>query len=99
MSLSSRYCPMKTDEPVTRAEYNAALRQRNQASSETRRVRNDRAQCGAYPDALREIISLTEHRHTRAVVEQWPDYQPTTLHSLDSVARDLGLGAVWLKDE
>jgi diaminopropionate ammonia-lyase len=33
------------------------------------------------------------------VVEDWPGYQPTTLYPLESIARDFGLGALWLKDE
>ncbi len=67
--------------------------------SDYRLVRNDQAARGAYPDALRQIISLAEHRRTRASVETWPGYRPTTLHRLDSTARELGLGALWLKDE
>jgi diaminopropionate ammonia-lyase len=73
--------------------------QRRSARSDTWLVRNDQVQRGQYPAALREIISLAEHQRARTVVEEWPGYQPTNLYPLDSVARDLGLAAIWLKDE
>jgi diaminopropionate ammonia-lyase len=54
---------------------------------------------GDYPDALREILSLAEHRRARECIASLPDYQPTTLHCLNQTAREFELADVWLKDE
>ena len=70
-----------------------------QADLVTQLLRNDDAVDGDYPAALREIISLAEHRHASDIITSWPNHHPTTLHALDRVAADLGLGGVWLKDE
>ena len=70
-----------------------------QANLATQLLRNDDVVPGDYPAALREIISLAEHRRARDIITTWPGYQATMLHALDRGASDLGLGAVWLKDE
>ena len=70
-----------------------------QANLVTQLLRNDDVVAGDYPVALREIISLAEHRSARDIVTTWPGYQVTKLHNLDRVADALGLGTVWLKDE
>jgi diaminopropionate ammonia-lyase len=62
-------------------------------------VRNSHAQHGDHPRELETILSRAEHRAARAVIESWPGYSPTTLHNLKGLARRLGLGRVWLKDE
>ncbi|HSL71650.1 MAG TPA: diaminopropionate ammonia-lyase, partial [Longimicrobiales bacterium] len=52
-----------------------------------------------YDPVLRSIISLESHSAARANVSAWPDYRPTPLVPLESMCADLGLGALWLKDE
>jgi diaminopropionate ammonia-lyase len=70
-----------------------------QANLVTRLLPNDDVVADDYPAALRQIISLAEHRRARDIITSWPGYQATKLHTLDRVATDLGLGTVWLKDE
>ena len=62
-------------------------------------LHNDDVVAGGYPAAVRDIISLAEHRRAREIITSFPDYQLTRLHNLDQVTADLGMGAVWLKDE
>jgi diaminopropionate ammonia-lyase len=64
-----------------------------------RLLRNPHTVQGDYPDELRAILSLAEHRRARACIASLPDYQPTTLHCLNQAAREFELAAVWLKDE
>lgn len=52
-----------------------------------------------YGDSERAVISLAEYRRAAREIRGWPDYHPTPLHSLPALARDLGVGRLWLKDE
>ncbi len=47
----------------------------------------------------RAVISLAEHARAAAEIRSWPGYQATPLHSLPGLARELEVGALWLKDE
>lgn len=52
-----------------------------------------------YGDAEREVLTLDRHAAAREEIRTWPGYAPTPLLSLRGFARQLGLAAVWYKDE
>ena len=52
-----------------------------------------------YGNSERAVISLAEYERAAGEIRGWPDYHPTPLHSLPALARDLGVGELWLKDE
>ena len=52
-----------------------------------------------YPDYLREIASLEKSRTAIEVISQWPGYAVTPLYALENLARDIGVGKIWYKDE
>ncbi len=52
-----------------------------------------------YGNSERAVISLAEYERAAREIRGWPDYHPTPLHSLPALARDLGVGELWLKDE
>ena len=52
-----------------------------------------------YGNSERAVISLAEYERAAREIRGWPDYHPTSLHSLPALARDLGVGELWLKDE
>lgn len=54
---------------------------------------------GPCPAALDRVIGLGAHRAARAEIASWPGYEPTPLRSAQHLARRLGVGAVWVKDE
>lgn len=54
---------------------------------------------GPYPDRCRAILSLERHAEARVEISSWPGYGPTPLRALPGLAADLGVGAVWLKEE
>lgn len=53
----------------------------------------------AYPDAFREFFGPNLSRQAVEEIHQWPTYQPTPLLSLDGLARELGVGGIYYKDE
>jgi diaminopropionate ammonia-lyase len=52
-----------------------------------------------YGDPERRIVSLERHAEAITTIRGWPGYVPTPLRPLPNLARDLGLGAIWYKDE
>jgi diaminopropionate ammonia-lyase len=52
-----------------------------------------------YDPALRNILSLDRCQAARAIVSAWPAYRPTPLVPLAAMSAEIGLGALWLKDE
>ncbi|MFZ4286653.1 diaminopropionate ammonia-lyase [Variovorax sp. HJSM1_2] len=64
-------------------------------------VPNPQAIRAAYPAELKTIMSIAEARRTRAWLAPWKHLAPeaTPLWSLPKLAAQLGLGAVWVKDE
>lgn len=52
-----------------------------------------------YGPALREILSRHAFVSAREAITQWPGYQPTALHELNSLAQSLGVAQVYYKDE
>jgi diaminopropionate ammonia-lyase len=69
------------------------------ASAHWRLLANPHLEDRPYGDAEREILSLERHSAARAEIRSWPGYAPTPLHPLRRLARELGLGSVWYKDE
>ncbi len=62
-------------------------------------LNRDTAPPGPYPASLRRVIGIGAHRSARAEIASWPGYRPTPLRAADRLARRLGVGAVWVKDE
>jgi N-carbamoyl-L-amino-acid hydrolase len=62
---------------------------------------NPHVRPGAYPDALRDVLSLDRARTARARLSGWHGIAPapTPSWSLPGLAHALGLGALTLKDE
>ena len=61
---------------------------------------NPAARFGApYPSGFEHITSLEKAHEARAFISRWPGYAPTPLHSLDTIARQAGLGGIFYKDE
>ena len=53
----------------------------------------------AYPAALAEILGAQDGARARQVIESWPGYRATPLRRLSGFAQQLGLAAVFYKDE
>lgn len=54
---------------------------------------------GEYPEPLKQITNLKKSQAAIDVISQWPGYRNTPLHFLDHLARDIGVGKIWYKDE
>lgn len=52
-----------------------------------------------YGPAQQAVLNQAAFAAARDEIRQWPGYAPTPLVALPGLARDLGLGAVWYKDE
>lgn len=52
-----------------------------------------------YPEHYRKLLSAKGACGIRADISLWPGYAPTPLHSLSTLASDLGLATLWYKDE
>jgi len=52
-----------------------------------------------YGAAQAAVIDETGVAAAKQAIAVWPDYGATPLHALPGLARDLGLGALWVKDE
>ncbi|VTU15588.1 diaminopropionate ammonia-lyase [Variovorax sp. RA8] len=55
----------------------------------------------AYPDELRDILSIAQARRTRRWLSTWPMLSPgpTPLWRLPDLARELGVAGIFVKDE
>jgi diaminopropionate ammonia-lyase len=53
----------------------------------------------AYPEALRDIASLDKAAKAFADISHWPGYQPSPLQRLDQLAAQIGVAAIYYKDE
>ncbi|NVD36313.1 diaminopropionate ammonia-lyase [Marinobacter lutaoensis] len=53
----------------------------------------------AYGETRSRILSATGFDSAQAAVRAWPGYRETPLHTLPGLARSLGLGALYCKDE
>ena len=54
---------------------------------------------GAFPAGLDAVLSDEACGHAREVIAGWPGYRPTPLRTLDGLAGELGIGALYYKDE
>lgn len=52
-----------------------------------------------YPEYLQKITSLEKSYTAIDVITHWPGYAITPLYSLENLARDIGVGKIWYKDE
>ena len=57
------------------------------------------APAGPCPARQQAVIGRAAHRSARAEITSWPGYEPTPLRNQWSLAEQLGLGSVWVKDE
>jgi len=53
----------------------------------------------SYPQALRDIASLDNAAQARADISRWPGYQASPLQRLDQLAAQIGVAAIYYKDE
>ena len=61
---------------------------------------NDAALAGqACPDSVREVLTPERCALARDTISRWTSYQPTVLHSLEGLAAEIGIGALYYKDE
>jgi diaminopropionate ammonia-lyase len=52
-----------------------------------------------YPDELKSVASLVKSSAAVGQIARWPGYRPTPLHSLENLAKDIGVDTIWYKDE
>lgn len=52
-----------------------------------------------YPDRLQSVLPTSLMHDAQDEISQWQGYEPTPLHSLDALAGDLDLAAIYYKDE
>ncbi len=52
-----------------------------------------------YPEQFSLFFGRDVCRQAGAEIRQWPDYAPTPLLSLEPLARELGIGGIYYKDE
>ena len=52
-----------------------------------------------YPEHLNALFGAELCRQAQQEIQQWPDYRTTPLLRLDGLARALGLGGIYYKDE
>lgn len=64
-------------------------------------IQNPRAQRAPYPDALRSIMNIEAADQSHAWLKQWPLISPTATpcRSLTELAQQLGIAALFVKDE
>lgn len=54
---------------------------------------------GPYPRALGDVIGLNAHRDAARAIRSWPGYASTPLVALPSLARELSIRSIRVKDE
>ena len=52
-----------------------------------------------YGDTERSVVSLSEYERAKAEIERWDGYCPSQLYSLATIAEELGVQKVFVKDE
>jgi len=52
-----------------------------------------------YPDSLKAVASRIDGLQALAEISRWPGYAPTPLYELPGLAKALGVGRLWYKDE
>ncbi|MEE2907246.1 MAG: diaminopropionate ammonia-lyase, partial [Planctomycetota bacterium] len=63
-------------------------------------VHNDEAMGGQLcPVSICEVLPAAAREQARETIVRWPEYRPTTLHSLQSLTKELGVEALYYKDE
>jgi len=50
-------------------------------------------------DTVADVLSETEGERARREITAWDGYAETPLHTLSDIAREIGVGGLWLKDE
>ena len=64
-------------------------------------IANERATRSAYPSELQSVMSIAKAQESRDWISSWNSLNPgsTPLYELDGLARSLGIGKLYLKDE
>ena len=52
-----------------------------------------------YGDRERSVVSLVQYERAKVEIERWSGYSPTRLCSLPTIAKELGVSQLWVKDE
>lgn len=52
-----------------------------------------------YVAAAKAIINIESFKRAKEVITSWPGYAPTPVNSLDGLAREVGVGKIFYKDE
>ncbi len=52
-----------------------------------------------YSESQRDVISVSKAQGVIESIKTWPAYEITPLHSLASMASEIGLASIWYKDE
>ncbi|MBL8672867.1 MAG: diaminopropionate ammonia-lyase [Alphaproteobacteria bacterium] len=60
---------------------------------------NARARRGPYGPRQASVLSHAAFARAKAEITRWPGYAPTPLLALPGLAKALGIGALWFKDE
>ena len=60
---------------------------------------NESRQAGPYPEELQAVLDRQSCRQAQNEIRCWPGYAPSPLVRLDGLARKLGVGALYYKDE
>ena len=53
----------------------------------------------ACPESVNDVLDVARCDLARNTISQWAGYQPTALHSLTGLAGEIGVGALYYKDE
>ena len=51
------------------------------------------------PPSVSDVLDTERCRLARHTISQWASYKSTALHSLDGLAGEIGIGALYYKDE
>jgi diaminopropionate ammonia-lyase len=54
---------------------------------------------GPYPDNLKSILCLNDTDKALAEIQTWAGYEPTPLYTLAALAKQIGVGEIYYKDE
>jgi len=65
----------------------------------TEHFQNDRKIIGAYPEDLRVALSSIDTQEALNEIKNWKGYRSTQLHSLQGLAKEIGVQDIFYKDE
>lgn len=76
------------------------MARRDFAEGQVRYLRNPKVMRSApYPDRLKYVLEARDARLAKSTISRWPGYAPTPLYHLKGWAAEIGVDAVYYKDE